>query len=172
MTDWSLPRLLAGLHDDIERRLQTARESFGHPTTEGDASAKVWIDLFETYRPAATGPSMAHIVDSEGTFSDQIDVAIFDRQYSPLIFHFEGQVILPAESLYAVFEAKQTINATNIDYAQEKVASVRRLLSLPLTPSAAPPLNLRPVYWDDDCHVYPDSHRPPPRGPDPPHPGA
>jgi hypothetical protein len=67
-------------------------------------------------------------------FSEQIDVLIFDRQYSPFIFHFEDQTIIPAESVYGAFEAKQTINAGQVAYAQKKVASVRRLhqTSLPI----------------------------------------
>jgi hypothetical protein len=66
--------------------------------------------------------------------SDQIDVVVFDRQYSPFIFSFEGQKIVPAESVYAVFEAKQTLNAELVRYAREKCASVRRLhrTSLPI----------------------------------------
>ena len=53
MTDWSLSRLLAGLHDDIQRKLETVRKSFGHPGTKGDASEKVWLELLQTYLPAA-----------------------------------------------------------------------------------------------------------------------
>jgi hypothetical protein len=53
MTDWSLPQLLAGLHDDIERRLATARKAFGHPGTKGDASESVWLQLFQTYLPSS-----------------------------------------------------------------------------------------------------------------------
>jgi hypothetical protein len=34
---------------------------------------------------------------------------------------------IPAERVYAAFEAKQSINAEEVDYAQKKVASVRRL---------------------------------------------
>ena len=69
-----------------------------------------------------------------GAFSDQIDVVVFDRQYSPFIFRFQARTIIPAESVYAVFEAKQVINATQVDYAQKKVATVRRLhrTSLPI----------------------------------------
>jgi hypothetical protein len=42
--------------------------------------------------------------------------------------------VIPAESVYAVFEAKQTVNAGQVDYAQTKVASVRKLhrTSLPI----------------------------------------
>jgi hypothetical protein len=134
MTTWSLSQLLAGLHDDIQQRLETCRKSFGHPGTKGDASEKVWLQLLQTYLPQRYQAATAHVVDSLGVFSDQIDVVVFDRQYSPFIFHYEGQTIIPAESVYAVFEAKQTINAAQVEYAQSKVASVRRLhrTSLPI----------------------------------------
>ena len=42
MSDWSLERLLANLHDDIHRRLETARQSFGHPGAKGDASDETY----------------------------------------------------------------------------------------------------------------------------------
>jgi hypothetical protein len=134
MSTWSLSQLLAGLHDDIEQRLALARKSFGHQGTKGDASESVWLQLLQTYLPQRYQAATAHVVDSKGAFSDQIDVVVFDRQYSPFIFRFEGQTIVPAESVYGVFEAKQTINAELVAYAHDKVASVRRLsrTSLPI----------------------------------------
>lgn len=134
MSGWSLTQLLAGLHDDIEQRLATARKSFGHAPTKGDASETVWLDLLSTYLPQRYQVATAHVVDSEGNFSDQIDIVVFDRQYSPFIFTFEGQKIIPAESVYGVFEAKQTLNADLARYAREKCASVRNLhrTSLPI----------------------------------------
>lgn len=134
MTTWSLSQLLASLHDDIQQRLETVRKSFSHPGTKGDGSEQVWRDLLDKYLPKRYQVATAHVVDSHGTFSEQIDVVVFDRQYSPFIFHYEGQIIVPAESVYAVFEAKQTINAAQVAYAQQKVASVRCLhrTSLPI----------------------------------------
>lgn len=134
MTEWSLPRLLAGLHDDIENRLSIARKSFVHPSTKGDASEAVWLQLLQNYLPKRYQSAKAHVVDSRGQFSEQIDVVIFDRQYSPFIFQYEGQIIVPAESVYAVFEAKQSVNAEYVAYTQKKVQSVRRLhrTSLPI----------------------------------------
>ena len=131
---WSLPELLSGLHDDIQHRLQTVRKTMQHPGTKGDASEHVWLELLQNYLPQRYQAATAHVVDSNGSFSEQIDVVVFDRQYSPFIFHYEGQTIVPAESVYAVFEAKQVVNASHIAYAQDKVASVRRLhrTSLPI----------------------------------------
>ena len=134
MTEWSLSKLLESLHKDIQHRLETVRASMGHPGAKGDASENVWLELLGKYLPQRYRAKKAYVVDSNGAFSDQIDVVVFDRQYSPFIFHYEDQTVIPAESVYAVFEAKQTINASLVDYAQKKVASVRRLhrTSLPI----------------------------------------
>lgn len=131
---WSLQQLLGGLHDDIHQRLETCRKSFAHPGTKGDASEQVWLELFQQYLPKRYEAQTAHIVDSAGEFSDQIDVVIYDRQYTPFIFNYQKQLIIPAESVYAVFEAKQTLDLANVIYAQNKVQSVRKLhrTSLPI----------------------------------------
>ena len=146
MTEWSLEKILSSLHADIENRLQLARNSFRHPGTKGDASEEIWLKLFQTYLPKRYQAEKAHVVDSKGEFSEQIDVVIFDRQYSPFIFNFEKQLIVPAESVYAVFEAKQVINAEHVRYAQDKVKSVRRLhrTSLPI-PHAGGTYRPRPL---------------------------
>ena len=89
------------------------------------------------------------MVDSRGNFSDQIDAVVYDRQYSPFIFCYEAQTIIPAESVYAVFESRQTLNANHINYAREKVASVRRLhrtsLPIPHAGGTYPPKPLIPI---------------------------
>lgn len=150
MTTWSLAELLAGLHDDIQQRLGTVRKTMGHPGTKGDASEQVWLKMLQTYLPQRYQAATAHVVDSRGVFSEQIDVVVFDRQYSPFIFHYEGQTIIPAESVYAVFEAKQAINSGQVSYAQDKVASVRRLhrtsLPIPYAKGTYPPKPLIPIY--------------------------
>lgn len=134
MSNWSLQQLLSGLHDDIQQKLATVRLALVHPGTKGDASEAIWLELLQTYLPKRYSATTAHVVDSTGAFSDQIDVVVFDRQYSPFIFSFQGATIIPAESVYAVFEAKQAINAAQVAYAQDKVASVRQLhrTSLPI----------------------------------------
>lgn len=131
---WSLADVLASLHDDVQHRLRTARKTIGHPTSRGDASENVWIDLFNTYLPKRYRAAKATVADSRGEFSQQIDVVVYDRQYSPLIFEYEGETVIAAESVYAVFEAKQSANAEQVDYAQTKAESVRRLhrTSLPI----------------------------------------
>jgi len=134
MANWSLEVLLQSLHDDIHQQLEIARKSFNHPGSKGDVSETIWLELLQKYLPERYRAEKAHVVDSKGNFSQQIDIVIFDRQYSPFIFNFKDEYIIPAESVYAVFEAKQSINATYVNYAHEKIESVRKLYrtSLPI----------------------------------------
>jgi hypothetical protein len=149
MSDWSLSTILDSLHKEIEHKLKLVRESFNHPGTKGDASEAVWLELLDKYLPSRYQAKKGHVVDSKGNFSQQMDVIIFDRQYSPFIFNYQEQLIIPAESVYAVFEAKQSMNADYILYAQQKVESVRCLhrTSLPIphaggTYPAKPPISI------------------------------
>ena len=149
MTNWNLTTLLEGLHDDIHQRLEMARKTMGDMVAKGDASEAIWLKLFQEYLPKRYQAEKAFVVDSNGNFSHQMDIVIFDRQYSPFIFKYEEKIIIPAESVYAVFEAKQTVNKGFIEYSQEKVESVRKLhrTSLPIphaggTYPAKPPIDI------------------------------
>ena len=71
--------------------------------------------------------SDAFVIDSTGGRSDQIDLVIYDRQYSPFLFNHHGICYIPAESVYAVFEVKQEISQATIRDAVSKAASVRAL---------------------------------------------
>lgn len=146
---WSLPVLLESLHRDIEQKLEIARKSFAHPTAKGDASQAVWLEMLQTYLPKRYQAATAFVVDSTGQFSEQIDVVIFDRQYSPFIFQYQEQTIIPAESVYAVFEAKQTLDKGMVEYAQKKISSVRKLhrtsLPIPYAKGTYPAKELIPI---------------------------
>lgn len=148
MTDWSLPTLLSALHDGLAQRLQISRTAMGHPVLMGDASEAVWLDLLQTYLPERYQAARAVVIDSENRASDQLDVVVFDRQYSPFVFQHEGITVIPAESVYAVFEAKQSLDAAQIEYAHGKIASVRALhrTSLPI-PHAGGVYPARSLPW-------------------------
>ena len=102
-------------------------EALAHSSAKGNSSEAVWTSLFTKYLPQRYAAAKATIVDSNGQFSDQIDIVLFDRQYTPLIFELHDQIVVPVEAVYALFEAKQEIRADFVRYAQQKVASVRRL---------------------------------------------
>ncbi|WP_221792220.1 DUF6602 domain-containing protein [Aquisediminimonas sediminicola] len=148
MTGWSLTTLLSSLNDGVRQRLQTSRDTMGHPVLKGDASEAVWLSLLSDYLPERYQAARAVVIDSENRSSDQLDIVIFDRQYSPFVFQHDGVKVIPAESVYAVFEAKQSLDAAQVDYAHKKIASVRALhrTSLPI-PHAGGTYPPRPLPW-------------------------
>lgn len=67
------------------------------------------------------------VIDCNGDESDAIDIIIHDRQYTPVIYNQKGSPYIPAESVYAVLEAKQELDKGLLEYAGSKAESVRRL---------------------------------------------
>ncbi|ANC29702.1 DUF6602 domain-containing protein [Isoptericola dokdonensis] len=98
-----------------------------HPTSKGDATEGQWITVLQEFLPRRYGVGRVFAIDSRGGQSQQIDLAIYDQQYSPLFFEQEGLRFVPVESIYAVFEVKPTLNKAYVEYARTKIASVRSL---------------------------------------------
>ena len=115
------------LQAQLAARLQANRGASSHGPTVGDATEINWRGMLKHYLPARYQVDKAFVLDYEGTESEQIDVVVFDRQYSPFLFNQDGAKYVPAESVYAVFEAKQVLCKDHIEYAGQKAASVRRL---------------------------------------------
>ncbi len=98
-----------------------------HAGTKGDDTELNWLRMLDALLPRRYGVAKAFVVDSQGARSEQIDIVIHDRHFSPLLFEVGGAKYIPAESVYAAFEVKQELDKPNIEYAAGKVATVRRL---------------------------------------------
>lgn len=123
----NLRNIFINLQKQMITKLITDKTIIEHPSIKGDASELNWIDMLNNYLPKRYKVDKAFILDSNGNLSEQMDIVIFDQQYSPFLFHQDNAKYIPAESVYAVFEVKQTVNKKNIEYAGGKIKSVRRL---------------------------------------------
>lgn len=108
--------------------LEIVPDLTGHGTTIGDDSEANWARVLREFLPARYGIAKGQVMDSLGGISDQIDLLIYDAQYTPLLAKTaNGDLFVPAEAVYAVFEVKQEMNKQFLDYAGSKIASVRLL---------------------------------------------
>ena len=57
-----------------------------HSTDRGDNCEQSWIDWFNKYLPKRYRAAKATVFDSKGNTSDQIDIVLYDEQYSYLAF--------------------------------------------------------------------------------------
>lgn len=128
--------LFSGLQKQMEVQLNTNRDNILHPGTKGDSLENVWIEWLKKYMPNRYCIDKAIIIDSDGNHSDQIDLVIYDQQYTPFVFTQNGVHFIPAEGVYAVFEVKPDLEGSTtadkesmsyIEYAGRKIESVRAL---------------------------------------------
>ena len=121
-----LKNLFSALQNEMSAKSGLS-DVVNHPTDKGDNTESNWIDWFNQYLPKRYRAAKVTVIDCEGNVSDQIDIAIYDGQYSYLAFNENGILYIPAESVYAVFEIKQNLNKDHMEYAGKKAESVRIL---------------------------------------------
>lgn len=133
MSKLNIADLFAGLQKQMVAQLNTNREFIAHPGSKGDALENAWIDWLRKYLPNRYSIDKAIVIDHTGETSHQMDIVIYDNWYTPFIFSQNGFHYIPAEGVYAIFEVKPDISdysdgKTNIEYAGEKIESVRKLI--------------------------------------------
>lgn len=122
-----LRRAFAGVHKLLALTLDHAAQTITHDGERGGVTESAWIEVLRSYLPNRYAVNSGIVIDSEGHTSDQIDVVIYDLQYTPVLLTQEPHRYIPAEAVYAVLEAKPNINKQRLEYAAEKAASVRAL---------------------------------------------
>lgn len=122
-----LSKLYSDMQAEMLQILCTGAAAFTHPGTKGENTEINWIKWFKEYLPSRYAVDKAAIIDSDGKCSEQIDLVIYDAQYSYLVFQQQDKKLIPAESVYAVFEVKQKLNKEYMEEAQKKAESVRSL---------------------------------------------
>ncbi len=122
-----LVQILDGLQARLEGELRGNRAAVMHPGARGGASEEDWLRVLKDHLPRRYQADRAFVIDSQGSCSEQIDIVIYDRQYSPFLYNQANQRYVPAESVYAVLEVKQDLTREHVRYAGEKASSVRRL---------------------------------------------
>jgi hypothetical protein len=147
MEEMDIKRLFQARQDVLKGKLSLI---LNHPVTKGEHCESVWIDFLRSFLPARYAVDKGIVFDCKGKYSEQIDIIIYDTQYTPLIFRTDaGEKFVTVESVYAVFEVKQEINRNNMEYANQKIASV-----LSLEPTSRGIINAgRPVSGRPKTHI-------------------
>ena len=81
-----LTMLFAALQDEMLSRVKFSN-ILDHPTDQGDNAEVSWIEWFNNYLPKRYKANKATVIDSNGNVSNQIDIVLYDAQYSYLAFN-------------------------------------------------------------------------------------
>ena len=81
-----LNRLFESTQRKMVAELTGVRLAVDHPTTLGEQPEVAWVNFLNSILPNRYQACDGFVVDADGYRSEQIDVLIFDRQYSPPLF--------------------------------------------------------------------------------------
>lgn len=130
-------------------QLQLSSTSITHDGVLGEVNEQHFIQFLRKYLPLRYDVDRGIVIDSNGSTSDQIDIVIFDQQYTPTLLDQQSHRFIPAEAVYCVLEVKPTISKEYLDYAANKAHSVRVLkrTSVPIQHAGGeyPPKPLFPI---------------------------
>jgi hypothetical protein len=112
---------------ELALKLKRAAQSIEHAGTHGTVNEDHWIEIFRSYLPNRYEVATGFVIDSLGNRSDQIDIVIFDRHFTPTLLDQQKHRYIPAEAVYGVFESKPHFDKAYLEYAGQKAASVRKL---------------------------------------------
>ena len=131
----------------LAKQLELSTRSITHNGVMGDVNERHFINILRKYLPKRYGVDQGIVMDCSGKTSDQIDIIIYDPQYTPPLLDQQNHRYILAEAVYAVFEAKPAINKEYLYYASDKAASVRRLerTSIEII-NAGKPSDARPLF--------------------------
>jgi len=111
----------------LKVKLELSAQSVTHPGSLGEVNEEYFIEILRKYLPKRYAVDTGIVIDSLGATSDQIDVIIYDNQYTPTLLDQQSHRFVPAEAVYGVLEVKPTIDKDYLEYAGKKAESVRRL---------------------------------------------
>lgn len=133
--------------DSLVAALRKASLTVTHEGKKGEVTEGHFLDHLSAYLPKRYKADSAIVIDSEGRTSEQIDIVIYDPQYTPVLLDQKSHKYVPAEAVYAVLEVKPEINSTYLKYAAKKAASVRLLkrTSIPI-PHAGGEYPAKPLF--------------------------
>lgn len=108
---------------------QLQLETPNHHVTSGTSRELAWLEVFENIIPKKF--KIAHsvfLIDSFGNISAEIDLAIYDEQYTPYIFQFNNIQFIPIEAVVVVVQSKS--RTLKLDNVKQWAATIHKLKSV------------------------------------------
>lgn len=113
----------------IERSIveQLFLEFSNHCPTTGSYREDVWYSLFRQIIPYKFAIEKGvFIIDSGGKISREVDLAIFDEQYTPYIFNYGNVRFIPIEAVAVVVQCKSNhIDQENLKQWSESIMELK-----------------------------------------------
>ena len=92
---------------EMEIATQLNYQVNNHHLTAGTHREEIWVDFFRRIVPKKFNIARSvFIIDSQGSVSNEVDIAIYDEQYTPYVFNYGHIKFIPVEAVAAVVQCK------------------------------------------------------------------
>src|SRR5260370_40344766 len=110
---------ISGVFDDISaqmrRDFEKARKAIvAHSGMKGAAFEDAVRGFLENYLPPSLAVCTGQLFDSTGAQSNQLDLIIYDRQATPVLYRTGEIRVIPIECAYAVIKVKAQLSPSKI----------------------------------------------------------
>lgn len=112
-----------------KKMIEEISMSSKHPGLTGCFREETWIEFFRNIIPKKYTISQGvMIIDSHGEISNEVDIAVYDEQYTPYVMHYGSLKYIPIEAVALVIECKS--KNPNKDSLVNWVNSIEKLESV------------------------------------------
>jgi hypothetical protein len=124
-----LQKIFQGLSQKLQADFEFLSNQLAHSLSKGEAREFVIKELLRQYLPAKLGLEKGIVISSvENELpSKQIDIVIYDKLNTPVLYAAENLRIFPIEGVYAVIEVKSFLNSKQLEDAVKNIRSVKRM---------------------------------------------
>lgn len=101
--------MIRDYHQSLANRIasQLQIETPNHHLTSGTSRELVWLEIFENMIPTKFKVAQSvFLIDSFGNISAEVDIAVYDDQYTPYIFNRGNILYIPIEAVLVVVQSK------------------------------------------------------------------
>lgn len=143
----SLRRSVKNIESQIEQS-----SLFKHNGDKGEFREKIISDFLKPYLPEKYSLGSGEIFSSSNESSKQVDIVIYDKLFSNILFKDSQNSIFPCEAVYGVIEVKSYLTTDELNTSIDNITSVKSLKredsdTLDITPHYRLPLN-ETFKWD------------------------
>lgn len=122
-----LQELVRSLSAELRENFEKRSRLISHRGEAGTAREEALKTMLQLYLPHRCGVDSGFVIDSDGNESNQIDIVIYDQNYSPIFEIVDEKRYFPCETVLAVGEVKTEINTRELEDSFEKIDSVKSL---------------------------------------------
>jgi Domain of unknown function (DUF6602) len=107
----SLQELFNGVSKKLKIDFEEQAKLLGHPGEVGTGRETVLENILVKYLPRRYGVDSGFVIDALGNKSEQIDIIIYEADYTPVFEIVDGKKFFPCETVVAVGQVRTDIGS-------------------------------------------------------------